>query len=324
MLNVWRRLFLGGLTTACALSARASDYPRAPIKIILPYPAGGTGDNLFRLLGNQVEKQTSISFTVLNTAGASGNIGTLNVVRSAPDGYTLLCAALNNFVTNQYLTPLQFDPLRDLVPIVRLGNGPVVFFSNPKVPAKTLGEFIALAKREPGRLNYASTGIGTTTHLHVELLKQVSGIDIQHVPYPGAPQIMPDLMRNEVQLFAGSLSVAAGLLDSGAVTALAVAWPERISGYPNIPTTAEAGIRDFIAANWFAVAAPKNTANEIIDLLNTEFVRAMRSSGMRERYIQLGYIPDLSSPSELISSFQTEANQWEGIVKRLGIAAGKL
>lgn len=324
MLDVSRRVFLNGLAAACAFPARASDYPKAPIKIVIPYPAGGTGDNLFRLLGNQVEKQTNISFTVLNMPGASGNIGTLNVVRSAPDGYTFVCAALNNFVTNQYLTPLQFDPLQDLVPVARLGNGPVIFFSNPKVPAKTLGEFIALAKREPGRLNYASTGIGTTTHLLVERLKQVSGINIQHVPYPGAPQIMPDLMRNDVQLFAGSLSVAAGLLDSGAITALAVAWPERIPGVPNIPTTAEAGVPDFIAANWFAVAAPKNTPKDIIDLLNTEFVRAMRSPGMRERYAELGYIPDTSSPSELMSSIQAEASQWGEIVKRLGIAAGKL
>ncbi len=317
--GVSRRIVLAGMGALTITRGEAADYPNGPIKVVVPYPAGGTADILFRLLGNEVERRIGVSFIVVNMTGAAGNIGTANVARSPADGYTLVCAATNNFVINQFMMPLQFDPLKDLQPVVRLANIPLTLFSNPKVPAKDLREFIEYAKARPGKLNYASTGLGTTPHLQVERLKQLTGMDILHIPYPGAPQIMQDLMRNEIQFYAGSLSTAAGLIEKGDVTALAIAWGERFPGAPNLPTAAECGVPNFIAPNWFAVAAPHGTPKNVIELLNREFVRAMNNPGMRERYIELGFMPDPSSPQQLAEAYQVEAAQWASTIARLGI-----
>ncbi len=317
MQTVSRRAVIAGLAAVSAIPALADDYPNAPIKVVVPYTAGGTGDVVLRLLANHVERELGRPFVVLNMAGAGGNIGTQNVVRAVPDGYTLLCAATNNFVINQYLFDLSFNPLVDLVPIKKLADIPSVFYTHPDVPAKDLQEFVAYARANPGKLNFGSPGTGTTPHLSIERLKQRLGLHIQHVAYPGAPQALQDLLNKEVQLYAGGISLGQAFLKTGQLRGLAVSWPDRLESAPMIPTMEESGVKDFISSNWFGLAAPKGTPPAIIERLNVAFTAALQEPAVKARYLELGFIANDYSPSQLPDIFAKEAAEWQETIKNM-------
>ena len=318
---IGRRTFLAGIATLPIKPAAAGDYPSGPVKVVIPYAAGGAGDAVFRLLVSKMDLSLGNRFIVENMPGAGGNIGTQHVARATPNGYTLLCAATNNFVINQYLFNLSFNPATELIPIMILANIPSIFYSNPSVEARDLSEFISKAKANPGMLNYASPGIGTTPHLNVERLKLLTGINIQHVPYPGAPQALNALLANEVQLYAAGVSVGISFVESARLRALAVGRQERLNAHPNIPTLAECGIPNFNASNWFALAAPKGCPPEVISLLHDKFSAAASDPEIQKRFEELGFFADNTSTEKLTSNFAAESQQWSNVIRQSGLTA---
>jgi tripartite-type tricarboxylate transporter receptor subunit TctC len=265
MLAIDRRTFLLGATTAVATrSAAAAAFPAAPIRVIVPYAAGGAGDITMRLLTGAMERELGQPLVIESRPGGGGTIGAQDIAKAAPDGYTLLCGATNNFAINQFMFPkIAFDPLASLALITKIADVPSVFYTSPSVPARTLSEFIAYAKANPGKLNYASPSIGTTPHLAVERFKQLTGIDLVHVPYHGAPPAMQALLENDVQLYLAGWGVGRSYVDSGRVNALAVAAADHVASIP-LPTVLESGLPNYVASNWWALAAPKASPKEIL------------------------------------------------------------
>ena len=316
-----RRHFVLGsaLATVSATSARGADYPDRPIRVIIPFAAGGSGDILFRLLAELVSSEIGQPFIVINKPGAGGNIGMQEAASARPDGYTLFCGATNNFVINQHLYSLRYDPLTALQPIMKLADIPTVLYASTSVPA-TLQSFIDYAKANPGRLSYSSPGIGTTPHLDVERLKQRTGIDVRHIPYSGAPQALQALLVNEVQLYGAGAVIGKAHVDQKSINALAVCARQRLPILPDVPTADEAGQQGFYAANWFALAAPSETPTPVIDALYLAFRRAVQAPTLEARFAELGFLKDLSGPDDLKKSFVREALLWKETTERAGLS----
>jgi tripartite-type tricarboxylate transporter receptor subunit TctC len=211
-------------------------YPERPIRVIVPFAAGGVGDATMRLLAPRMEQQLGQKLVIESKPGASGNIGTLEVARAQPDGYTVLVGAMGNFVINQFLTKMSFDPLTALMPVAKVVDIPIVLFSNSSVPARNLSQFIAYAGANPGKLNYGSQGNGSLNHLLIERFKQVAGLEIIHIPYGGSPPAMLALLANQIQLFSAALVVGAAQVGEGRLTILAVTTEKRLPALPDVPT----------------------------------------------------------------------------------------
>jgi tripartite-type tricarboxylate transporter receptor subunit TctC len=269
MSAVNRRVFIvaSGATAIAGRHAMAAEYPERPITIVVPYAAGGAGDISVRLLGSAIERYLGQPLVIDARAGGGGTIGAQSVARASPDGYTLLLGATNNFTINQFMFPeVRFDPLAAFTLITKLTDVPAVLYTNPLVPAKTLSEFIDYARANPGKLNYASPSIGTTPHLAVERLKQLTGIELVHVPYRGASPAMQALLANEVQLYLVGWGVGRSQVEAGRIRALAVASRQRLPGIP-LPTVIESGVPDFVTSNWWGLAAPRGTPLPVLDQL---------------------------------------------------------
>ena len=272
-----RRLFLYGVTIAgsgltgvpLALAQNAAaDYPSHPVTIVAPFPPGGSTDTMARLLAQELTKSLGQQFIVDNKPGANGNIGTASVARAEPDGYTLLLSGVGSNAINYTLYPkLGYDP-KDLVHTSLLATGPNVLIANPDFEAKTFKEFIELAKSKPNEFNYASSGIGSSGHLAMEMLKQQAGIDLTHVPYKGGAPAMTDVIGGQVPVMFLNQDVVRPNVEAGKLTALAVTSSERNPSYPDTPTIAEAGFPGFSAVSWFGLSAPAKTPQSIIDKLN--------------------------------------------------------
>lgn len=297
-----------------ATRAQAAGYPEKPIRVIIPYTAGGVPESITRLLAVSMEQRLGQKLVIEAKPGAGGNIGTQEVARAAPDGYTILVAATNNFVINQYVMKMTFDPLTTLSPIAKLADIPLVLFSNPTVPARSLAEFVAYAKAN--KVNYGVPGLGTVNHLLVERLKQVTGVDITLVPYRGSAPALLALMQNDIQVFPIGIAAAGSNLAEGKITALAVATDKRVAMLPNVPTMAESGFPGFIAANWFGMAAPAGTPPDILDTLAAAVAEAQRTPLVAERFAKLGMLVPELSRSEFAASLKPEAAQWRETVQR--------
>jgi tripartite-type tricarboxylate transporter receptor subunit TctC len=326
MLRVSRRQFMGAgvlapLAACCAPAVHAQGrYPERRIRVIAPNAAGGVGDSVIRALAPRMEEKLGQKLVIESKPGAAGNIGMLEIARADADGYTILLGAANNFVINQFLTKLSFDPLIALTPIAKVAEIPIIFFSNSSVPARDLGDFITYARTNPGKLNYGSPGIGTVNHLLVERLKQVAGIEITHVPYRGSPPAMLGLLANEIQLFPVGLALGGSHLGQGAVRALAVAMETRMPMLPDVPSVIEAGLPALTISNWWALAAPSGTPEPIIRLLNQAVLEALRDSIVVERFAALGMLVPTQTREQFASSLGSEAEQWAQIIRRGKIA----
>src|SRR5438874_8675727 len=250
---------LAGLFLACAASAAAQDYPSRPIHIIVPYTPGTGADILARVLGPKLAERWKAAVVTDNKPGATGNIGADAVAKSPPDGYTLLLTA-TSFTTNPALKPAPFDPVKDFAPIALLATGALGVYINPKVPAKNMREFIAVAKKEPGKLYYSSPGSGGPQHLAMELLKLETGMDIVHVPYKGAAGAIADLVGGHVQAMVSALQTVAPHVQSGRLRMLAVMSAKRAEAVADVPTLKEAGLPDLEVETWYAMFAPAGTA----------------------------------------------------------------
>jgi len=265
MRRITRRQVLATAITApyLATRARAAAYPDHPIRVIIPYTAGGVAENIMRLLAVSMEQRLGQRLVLEAKPGAAGNIGTQEVARATPDGYTLLVAATNNYVINQFVIKMTFDPLATLTPIAKVAEVPLVLFSNPKVPASTVREFIDYARANPGKANYGIPSLGTVNHLMMERLKQTTGVEITRVPYRGSPEATLALLKNDIQLFPIGLAAVGGHFKEGRLTALAVATEKRVPMLPDVPTMGESGYPGFVASNWWGMAAPAGTPHQL-------------------------------------------------------------
>ena len=317
MLRLTRRQALASAPIAAFSATRASAaYPDRPIRVVSPYAAGGVGENIMRLLAVSMEPRLGQKLIVAARPGAAGNLGTEEVARARPDGETILVAATNNFVINQFVMKMTFDPLTTLTPIAKAAEIPLVLFSNPKMPARTLQEFIVYTKANPGKVSYGVPSLGTVNHLMMERLKQITGIDMTCIPYRGSPPAVLALMKNEVQVFPIGLAAVGTSFSEGKLTALAVATPERVSMLPDVPTIAESGFPGFVASNWFGIAAPANTPGSIVDTLAQSISEAQNTALVQERFAKLGMLVPSLSRQQFTASLKPEADFWRETVER--------
>jgi tripartite-type tricarboxylate transporter receptor subunit TctC len=309
------------LMTAAAMPfvmtrARAANYPDRPIRVIIPYTAGGVAENIMRLLAVSMEQRLGQKLVLEAKPGAAGNIGTQEVARAAPDGYTLLVAATNNFAINQFVIRMQIDPVAALAPIAKAAEVPLVLFSNPEVPARTLREFLDYARANPGKANYGIPSLGTVNHLMMERLKQTSGVEITRVPFRGSPEATLALLKNDIQLFPIGLAAVGGHYREGRLTALAVATERRVPMLPAVPTMAESGFPGFVASNWWGIAAPAGTPENVLDTLARAVAEAQMTDTVKERFAILGMLSPEQTRPQFAASVSAEAALWREIVQR--------
>ncbi len=309
--------------TATAVTASAQ-FPDKPITVIVPYGAGGAGDVTMRTVSLPMEAALGQKLIVTARPGAGGNLGAQAVASAAPDGYTLLLGATNNFVINQFLFPnMTFDPVTDLVPVAMVADVPSVIYTHPSVPAKTLPEFIAYAKANPGKLNFGSPSFGTTPHLAVERLKLMTGINLVHVPFQGAPTAVQALLRNDIQLYLGGVAVGAGHIEAGTVKPLAVSSAKRLAALPNVATLAESGIASFGASNWWLLAAPKGTPAAVIARLGKAVDAAFADKTVQDRFTKLGFTSGTTDHALLVAQLKADARAWGDVIAKAGIKLNK-
>jgi tripartite-type tricarboxylate transporter receptor subunit TctC len=321
MTRLTRRAFVAAAAAAVLAPRRAfAAFPERPITVIVPYAAGGAGDMVTRLISNAMEKALGQPIVIDARGGGGGMIGAKAVASAAPDGHTLMMGATNNFVINQFMFPkTSFDPLTEFVPITRVAVVPSVMYMNPSVPVKTLGEFVAYAKANPGKLSYSSPSVGTTPHLAVERLKQLTGIELVHVPYRGAPPAMQALITNDVQLYLAGWGVGRAFVQSGKATALAVAADKRLPNVPDVPTASESGVPGYVAENWWGLAAPKGTPQVAIDAIHAAVKAALQDEAVAKKLEELGFLPGGETPAQFAKNAKAEAEIW-----RETVAKGKL
>jgi tripartite-type tricarboxylate transporter receptor subunit TctC len=302
------------------VAANAADYPTKPIRVIVPYAAGSTGEAALRVVANAIEPKLGQPIIIETRPGAGGNLGAAFVAKSDPDGYTLLLGATNNFAINQYLYPnIGFDPLMAFEPIGILVDLPFFIYANPQLPAKTLGEVIALAKQKPGTLNYASSGIGTPMHLGGILFGRVASVELTHVPYRSSAQSVTALLAGDVQFYSGTVPGAPQLEQDNKLRILSSAGPKRAPTLPSVTSAAEAGLPNFQISNWWALAAPRGTPPPIIDALSRELRAALADPAVQDRLLKINMVAIGNSPKEFADQMKREADMWRDVIKAANI-----
>jgi tripartite-type tricarboxylate transporter receptor subunit TctC len=318
-----RRRFLHLAAGAAALPAVsrfawAQTYPTRPVRIVVNFPPGGAGDIITRMMGQWLTERLGRPFVIENRPGAGGNIGTEAVVRAPPDGYTLGQVGANNTINTSLYDKLNYNFIRDIVPVAGLFRLPLVLEVNPSVPAKTVPEFIAYAKASTGKLNMSSFGIGTSSHLAGELFKMMTGASMVHVPYRGSTPALTDLLAGQVQVAFDSVPASIEFIRAGRLRPLAVTTATRLETLPGIAT-----IGDFVpgyeASGWGGIGAPRNTPPEIIDKLNKEINAGLADPKIKARLEEIGYIVLVSSPSEFGKLIADETEKWAKVIKAANI-----
>lgn len=301
----------------------AQDYPSKPIRLVIPYGPGSLADAVPRLIQPGLEAALGQRLVIEHRPGAGGNIGTQQVVASPPDGYTLVMSATNNLVVNQYLfRGMTFDPLADLAPISKVVEVPLLVQVGAGSPARSLKEFIAQARANPGKLNYASPGTGTLPHLAMEIFASALGLKLVHVSYKGGAPALNALLADEVQAMLIGYATTAGPMKAGRVRALAVGSASRLAALPDVPTFAEAGypaLSREVPSNWWGVTAPKGTPAPVVERLSKEIRAALADPEVRRRYQEVGLTPLGTTPQEFAASLPAEAKAWQAVIARLGI-----
>lgn len=318
-----RKLLLAA--TALALAANTAlaappAWPQKTVRIVVPFPPGGTVDGVARLL--QPRLQAALGQTVLidNRAGAGGTVGVREVARSAPDGYTV-GMVFDAFTTYPLVYPnLGFDSRKDLVPVTQMASNPLVLVVNPSVPANNLQELIALAKAKPGTLNYASVGAGSSNHLTAEWFKSVAGIDVAHIPYKGGGPAQQDLLGGQVQMMFLSAVLAQPHVRAGKLRALAQTGAKRVDAYRDVPTVAESGYPDFHVESWVGMLAPAGTPSAIIDRLHTEVTAALNSADVKARLAEQGLQPIANTPAQFAQALSDEYAKWQRLISERNLS----
>ena len=318
-----RLLRLAASVVALGLPAASSAqdaYPTKPVRIIVPFAAGGVADLLPRVVGERLAQKWGQPVVIENKVGAAGNIGMAEGARAEPDGYTLLLAPTGNLTVNPKLFPkLPFDTHRDLTPVTLLAQSPNVLVVHPSVPAKTFRELVAHARANPGKLNFASPGEGSGAHLAGELLNIEAGIKAVHVPYKGIAPAVNDLLGGQVQMMFAGISTVLQHVKSGKLVAVAIASPKRNPQLPDVPTVAESGIPGFDVTSWYGIVVRSGTPPAIVQKLQRDMAEALQSGDVPARLAGLGLEPVGNTPAEFDALIKAETKKWGDIVEKAGI-----
>ena len=321
LLPIVRAGAAGALALALALGpARAVDYPTRPVHIVVGYPAGGSTDILARLMGQFLAERLGQQFVIDNKPGAGNNIATELVANAAPDGYTLLLVNPANGINATLYEHLPFNFIRDIAPVGGIIRVPNVMEINPAVPARTVAEFIAYAKANPGKINMASSGNGTSVHVSGELFKMMAGVNMLHVPYRGAAPALTDLMGGQVQVLFDNLPSSIEYIRAGKLRALAVTTTSRSEALPDVPAVADT-VPGYEASAWFGLGAPKGTPAEVIDKLNQLINAGLADAKLKARFEDLGGMMLAGSPADFGKIIAAETEKWAKVVKFSGAKA---
>ena len=313
------RVFALLLAFACS-GAFAQGYPAKPVRIVVPFAAGGATDIVTRLVAQKLTEAWGQSVIVENRGGAGGNIGAEAVVNSPPDGYTLLMTSGSIVTANQHIyKKMAFDPAKDLLPITNVASGPQVIVVNPNFPAKNLKEFIDTARAKPGALNYGHAGIGTQTHLAAENFLLAANLNVISIPYKGEGPAMTDLVANQINMVTANIAGAIGHINQGKLRALAVTGKQRSAQLPDVPAAAES-LPGFENAGWFGLMAPAGTPKEIVDKIHRDTAKILDTTEMRARFFVLGMVPVGNTPAEFAEAIRVESGLWARVVRERKIA----
>jgi tripartite-type tricarboxylate transporter receptor subunit TctC len=315
----WVSLLFFFVTLSSGVAEGQSDYPVRPVRIVVPSPPGGGTDIVARVLAQHFSKALGQPFFVENKPGAGNMIGIEFVARAPADGYTLLFVASTLALNSVLYKKVPYDPVRDFTPITLAATAPNVLIVNTALPAQSLAEFIALAKKKPGAMSYGTPGIGTSPHLSMELLKSLAGIDVQHVPYRGTAAAVTDVIGGQIAATFANALTAKPQVDGGRVRALAVSGPRRIEAFPAVPPVAEAGVPGYEAMQWYGMVAPAGTPAPVVARLNAEAVKALHSDDMKEKLAVDGAQPVGSSPAEFGALIASELEKWTRVARAAGI-----
>lgn len=320
-----RTLLLSSLACASLLLAptlaTAADYPVKPIRLVVPYPPGGATDVIGRTLAQHLSATLGQQMVVDNRAGAAGNIGAELVAKAQPDGYTLLMGALTSHAINAalYKSRVSYDIEKSFAPVAIVGTVPLVFVVNPSVSATTLPQLIALAKSKPGAITYGSAGNGSPQHLAAEMFKRTAGVDMLHVPYKGSGPAMTDLIGGQVLSMVETVPAAQAYVKGGKIRALAVTTSERVSTLPEVPTTAEAGMKDFEVSSMFGIVAPAGTPAPVINRLSADLKKILDEPDVKATLLKQGAIATWTTPAQTGARIKAEVTRWNTVIREAGV-----
>ena len=318
MKRILQHILLGTLV-AMAAGASAQTYPSHPIRLVVPFPAGGTTDILAREVGERLTATLGQPVVIENRPGAGGNIGADVVAKAAPDGYTLLMATVGTHAINASLySKLPYDHIKDFAPVVLVAGVPNVLEVTPSLPVHSVAELIKLAKDKPGQLNFASSGSGTSIHLSGELFKTMAGVDMTHVPYKGSAPALIDLMAGQVQLMFDNLPSSLPHIKAGKLRAIAVTSLQRAPALPDVPTIAESGLPGFEATAWFGIVAPAGTPPAIVNRISADVNQWLRTPEAKDKLLAQGAIANGGSPEQFAAHIRAETEKWAKVVKASG------
>lgn len=306
------------LVIPAAIAQTPQKYPSRPIRLVLPFPPGGSTDIVARMVGQKITESLGQQVVVDNRPGGAGNVAAEYVARSAPDGYTLFQVNVANTISATLYPKLNYSLIGDFVAITQLATTPYVVLAHPSVPAKSVRELIAVARSRPGTLNYASAGSGSATHLSGELLKSMAGVAIVHVPYKGTGPALTAVLSGEVDFYFAAVPAAAPFAKTGRLRALAVTSAKRASLMPDVPTIAENGLKGYDTGTWHGVLAPAATPREVVQLLSAEIMKILRMPDVREKLIGQGLEPVGDTPEQFGAFIRAEIEKWARVVKASG------
>lgn len=320
---ILRRSLLAALLAGFGLLApavHAQGYPDKPVSLVVPYPPGGSADILARLVGQKLGERLGRPVVVDNRAGAGTAIGAKFVAKAPADGYTLLLGTVSSQAINPAMNKVGYDPLKDFVAVSPLASIPFVLVANPGLAASSMADVIAMAKAQPGKLAYASAGLGTSNHLAGELLASRAGVRLLHVPYKGSAPALNDVVGGQVPLMFDLITTSLPMLQAGKLKALAVTSRTRSSLLPDVPSVSESGVSGYEVSAWFGVFAPAETPSAIVARLNAELTSILQAPDMKKRLRDLGAEPETATPDAYARYVRDEAQKWSGVVQQAGLA----
>jgi tripartite-type tricarboxylate transporter receptor subunit TctC len=321
-MHIWGKLLVGLLLLAPAMAA-AQEYPAKPIKLIVPFPAGGPNDIVARIVGQKMSELAKQPVVIDNRGGQGGTLGTDAVAKANPDGYTIGIVNAGALAINQSMEKISYDALKDFAPVTLVVTVPEMLVVASNVPAKRMSELVTLAKAQPGKLNFASTGPGSLPHLAGELFKLTAKIDIVHVPYRGAAPAVNDLLGQQVEMTFLDLPAILPHIKSGALRPIALGAPQRAPTVPDVPTTAELGMPEVLAENWYGMIAPRGTPPAIVASLNRITTMALSDPAVKEKLAAQGMTAIGDTPDHFRDFIASETTKWAKVIKDAGVATAK-